>query len=392
MRSPVSVALLAAGVLGVLPSSGAAATRLAASAPAKDAARFVCAPRPAGTATPPPQPVLSPDAAARVAKAKALLEAHAMCADGQVPVLTAAAKHAAAADLARLQRTPDPGPAPGGGAIRSARGAQRPAAHARRRAPRARAARELHPSVGWYSYAIGSQEVPWQDGTFALFGQQSNEDPFIMYPQPCEHSDSQLWGRDNTPGAGSYSGEEIGWMVDQCRFGTQDLAPHLQVELHDAGVYRCHEQVCTGVPSGSGWHAATNVVQPGAVLTHNDTWHTYGIQNASGNWWYYYDGTWLGYYDPGVFSLYRNTGFTEIQAGGEVYSQQPFQSTCTDMGSFGPIRGDQGNAAMWLSVWRGFGATSQNASFTPYESDAAQYDTGFWSGGNQFRYGGGGWC
>lgn len=233
----------------------------------------------------------------------------------------------------------------------------------------------------YYSHAVGSQRLDWRQGTFALYGAQSNEKPWIDASRPREHSLSQLWGIDDTYGPTSYSTQEFGWNVDFGLYG--DLEPHLFVFHFDRGNPTCYNRC-------GGWVPYTNVIGPGSVVTHNDAFHVYVIQRYGSNWWFYYDGYWLGYLPSSAYPTYFNTGFTRMDAGGEVSSSAP--NTCTDMGNAG-LPGTIPGAAAWQYVYRVRGdGVSEWANFSPIETDPDQYRTGGWVGRYQFRYGGGGWC
>lgn len=231
----------------------------------------------------------------------------------------------------------------------------------------------------WYWYAGGFQFVPSQQSTYALFGQQSNEKPYIQYSNATEHSISQLWGIDETPG-GAGSTQELGWRVSFSSYG--DLEPHLFVYHFDGGVP-------TGY--GQGLIPYTNVVGNGSVLPHNDTFHTYGIQRSGDNWWFYYDGYWIGYLPRSAYSRYWNAGFTRVDAGGEVQSSN--SNTCGDMGSYGPIPGTSATAAMWRQLYRIRGDSNASVflNLAANQPDPSQYSLGFFTG-SSFRYGGGGYC
>lgn len=335
---------------------------------------YSCATPDRDIATPPPQPELPLTAERIVARQKPLLTANPDCPVGTVvaPKVMAARKGSpvlAQGSEAASGATGVTGPK---GAV--TRGGTGGRATARRARPRA-----VFQYGYWYWYAIGSQGLAWQQGTNGLWAYQSNEKPYIQYTNAQEHSISQLWGIDQTPG-GAGSTQELGWIVDFRMFN--DLEPHLFVYHFDGGAP-------TGY--GAGFVSETNVVGPGSVLTHNDNLHIYGIQRYGTDWWFYYDGIWLGRLPQSAYTRYWNAGFTRIDAGGELASSNP--NTCGDMGSYGPIPGGAYNAAMWQQVWRQRGDTgnTEYAAFAPYAPDPAQYSLGFFTG-SSFRYGGGGYC
>lgn len=235
----------------------------------------------------------------------------------------------------------------------------------------------------WYSYAIGTQWLPWQQQTYALFASQTNEKPFVQWNTP-DHSISQLWGVDYSPN-GRYSTQELGWTVDQ---GFGDREPHLFIFHFDDGVPMGYADGS----GGGGWVPYTNVIGPGSVVTHNDTYHTYGIQRSGSNWWFYYDGYWLGYIPRSAYPRYFNWGFSRIDAGGEVAANTPY--TCTDMGAYPAVSGTDPYSSAWypwISRARGDTGAGELASMSAYMSDPGQYQMSQFTG-SSFRYGGGGWC
>lgn len=351
---------------------------------ARDGAKkaYSCGAPKKNRAKPPPAPVLTPQAQEVVDEQKPKLAANPDCPEGTVvePVTfpgpkgspTLAEKKSGSAGL----QTGTSGPQ--SGAI--AQNQLKSASPQRRTSKRSRAQlRRVFQFDNWYWYTVGSQPLPWQQANFALHGLQSNEKPYIQYSNEREHSLSQLWGMDLTPG-GVGSTQELGWMVDWRMFG--DLEPHLFVYHFDAGV-----------PTGysEGFIAYTNVIGPGSVVTHNDNFHAYGIQREGSNWWFYYDGYWLGYLPQSAYPRYWNSGFTRIDAGGEMASTNPF--TCGDIGSYGPIPGGNPTAAMWQQIYRTRldNGGSEWAALNPIADDPGQYSLGFFAG-SSFRYGGGGYC
>jgi hypothetical protein len=142
------------------------------------------------------------------------------------------------------------------------------------------------------------------------------------------------------------------------------------------------------------WVQSSTVVYPNAVLTHNDTWHTYGVHLYGSNWWFYYDGQWVGYIPSRAWTRSFPVSVWTGEAGGEVAT--PEYETCTDMGWNGRY-GSNPEAAMFLEVWYEGnlgGGYSKHDSLYSYNSDP-QYTTGNWYQGLpgwQFRYGGPGWC
>lgn len=338
------------------------------------------APTAKNRATPPPLPTLSPQEKQVVDEQKPQLAANPDCPEGTVvaPITFPGSKGSPTLPTNADGNAPQTGATgPGGSAI--ARSKLRAANPQRRTNKRSRARlRRVFQFDNWYWYTTGSQYLPWQQGTYALSGLQSNEKPYIQYSNEREHSLSQLWGIDQTPG-GVGSTQEFGWMVDFRMFG--DLEPHLFVYHFDGGEPTGYSQDFVSV---------TNVIGPGSIVTHNDNFHNYRIQRDGTNWWFYYDGYWLGYLPQSAYPRYWNSGFTRIDAGGEMASSNGY--TCGDIGTNPPLPGGDPNAAMWQQLFRtrGDNGVSEWAALNPYAPDP-QYVLGFFTG-TSFRYGGTGYC
>jgi hypothetical protein len=130
------------------------------------------------------------------------------------------------------------------------------------------------------------------------------------------------------------------------------------------------------------------------VLSHNDVFHVYGARLDGNNWWIYYDGAWVGYIPNAAWQWHFPWVVDEIMAGGEV--QTPGFYTCADMGYAG-LSGNHPWAAMFNATWYEYANTTKASSawLGGWASDPGNYVTGNWYAGhpgNQFRYGGNGWC
>lgn len=215
--------------------------------------------------------------------------------------------------------------------------------------------------------------------------QQSNEQPYVDYTQGVTgaHSLGQLWAIDRH-GESCMSDVEIGWTVSKGQYG--DVEPHLFIFAWDCGVGLGYVGQ-QSVP----WVQYSSVIAPNSVVSHDDTWHTYGVDLYEGNWWFYYDGQWVGYIPSSAWTRFFPSMVEEGEAGGEVSG--PEYATCTGMGNEGRY-GTSRDAAMFKKVWYDYGSRSASAGLNSYSSDA-QYTTGGWypgQPGSQFRYGGPGSC
>src|SRR4029078_276041 len=86
----------------------------------------------------------------------------------------------------------------------------------------------------------------------------------------------------------------------------------------------------------------------GMVVTHNDKFHVYGARMDGNNWWFYYDGQWVGYIPHNAWS-YLFPNYLDYSAyGGEVATAEKY--TCADMGYNG-LFGSNPEAAMFGDTW-----------------------------------------
>lgn len=307
---------------------------------------------------------------------------HPLCPSGEVPYSTAPPLTASAT----FKIAP-----PGVAAAAPHRGTKglRPE---RRRSTRLKRAREARSNIGgyWYSWALGEQAYIGGENVNGLWVRQSNEQPYIDYTkgqsQWPAHSLAQLWAIENGHQS-CFSDVETGWIESYGLEG--DVQPHLFIYAFDCGVGLGYVGK-SSIP----WVQSSNVVFPNSIVTHNDTWHTYGVHLYGSNWWLYYDGQWVGYIPPSAWTRRFPVSLWNGEAGGEV--ETPEQITCTDMGWNGRY-GSNPEAAMFKEVWYesiNNGGEGKWAKLRPWNSDA-QYTTGNWYQGIpgwQFRYGGPGWC
>jgi hypothetical protein len=239
----------------------------------------------------------------------------------------------------------------------------------------------------WYSWAGGRQYFSKAQNVNGWFAAQTNEQPYIDYTESLAgaHSLGQLWAIGEN-GAGCSSTAEIGWSESAGQF--KDVNPHLFIYAFDCGVGLGYVG-SSSIP----WVQSSAVVFPNATLTHNDKFHVYGARMDGNNWWFYYDGHWVGYIPHEAWTKYFPAYITRGDVGGEVAT--PNYSTCSDMGYQGRYGWD-GGAAMFGETWYEYNwnTASSYASLFSFASDPAQYVTGFWGGTplHQFRYGGPGWC
>jgi Neprosin len=343
---------------------------------------FTCHPRQADIASPPPFAPPAPGTAAGADVAPPPL-----CPPGEVPI----------------SRTRDAakGPPPGLALSAAAKATYRKrygvraAAAALRRSGRARSRRRARAAMEgqfgfFYGYGAGSARFPWQEGTNAWFGTQTNETPLIDHADLGAHSLSQLWGIDDTPGPTLYSDVEEGWNIDYNLY--RDYHAHLFTFMFDYGNPGCYnvDTVFCG-PGQRGYFVQSSTSAfPGMLVQSSDgSVHTYGVQQVSGNWWVYYDGQWLGYYPPSSYPSYHNSGFLRVDAGGEVESRTS-SAACSDMGN-GRFPSTHASAH-WGSVWRQFNGTATDyVHLSPTDADSSAWNSAFYNTTGGFLYGGSGY-
>jgi Neprosin len=349
---------------------------------------YECAPKYPNAADPPPQPDLPPEVEAEMQRAIASEEFEPLCPAGEVPQPTKT-------KAPRKLNPPLGGQAKAGkvptGKVR-VRAAQPSRVRPERKrnhhpGQRASISRENHGTSYWYSYAGGRQYVNVSKGVNGLFVQQTNEQPYIptWENEAGAHSLGQLWAIYE-PGPGCNSTAETGWSESEGQF--EDFNPHLFIAAFDCGHFRGY--ACKAC---SNWVQSSSVAFPNMTVSHNDTFHVYGARMDGNNWWFYYDGQWVGYIPHSVWVYTFPYALNRLEAGGEVATPEYY--TCADMG-YGALFGSHPWAAMFSSVWYEYNYNTQSASaYMPYrlDSDKEAYSSGNWStSNNQFRYGGPGWC
>ncbi len=254
--------------------------------------------------------------------------------------------------------------------------------------PTAKASRWWDNSQGvWYSWAGGEQGLLVKQKFNGLWMSMTNEQPYIPYGESLEgsHSLAQMWG--TRAYGGCESTVETGWTESAGQFNG-NYEPHLFISAWDCGQFLGY----TGEP-GVAWVQSSAVIQPGSVLTHNDKFHIYGARMDGNNWWFYYDGQWVGYIPHSAWTYLYPSYLSRAEVGGEVATTA--QWTCADMGYAG-LFGTNPGAAMFGDVWYeyNYNTQSQSANMGSFASDPGAYVTGQWAANpaHAFRYGGPGWC
>jgi hypothetical protein len=324
-------------------------------------------------AEPPPPPELPPNIAAALPEAVASDEFKPVCPAGEVPEPTRA-------NPSQKTLLPAPEKEDKGETARLSR-----VRGGRHHGGKAASTSRTWIGASWYSWAFGRQEFKASKGVTGLFAVQTNEQPYIDPGESLSgaHSLAQVWAaNESSPGCNSTA--ETGWSESAGQFG--DNNPHLFIFGFDCGVSLGYASVGSG-----NWVQSSSVVFPNSTVTHNDVFHVYGTHLAGNNWWFYYDGQWVGYIPQAAWKYHFPWTLKLITAGGEVAT--PNYSTCTDMG-YGGLYGSHPWAAMFREVWYEYDNSTKGQVASMYAGgyDPSYYATGNWSGGNQFRYGGPGWC
>jgi Neprosin len=193
-----------------------------------------------------------------------------------------------------------------------------------------------------YSWALAYQDFPRGAHVTGLWVLQQNEQPTIdaAHGTASGHSLGQLWAIDRHSPA-CMSSVEIGWAVSPEQYG--DLQPHLFVYAWDCGVglgYVGQSQVP--------WVQISDAIAPNAVLGHGPALHMYGTELRGGDWWFGYDGRWLGYTPSSAWTRRFPSAITEAEVGGEV--AVPGYGACTTMGNEGRYGADS-RAALVSGAW-----------------------------------------
>jgi hypothetical protein len=236
-----------------------------------------------------------------------------------------------------------------------------------------------------YSWAVGYQNYAKSRHVTGFWVLQQNAQPYIDYTHEAasSHSLGQLWAIDRH-GPSCVSDVEIGWTVSKEQYG--DLQPHLFIYAWDCSVGLGYVGQ-SSIP----WVQYSSKIAPNSVLSPDRALHVYGVNLFRGNWWFYYDGEWIGYIPSSAWTHFFPSTIKEGEAGGEVTTSK--YRTCTAMGNEGRY-GTNRRAALIGHVWYAHHGTKTSAKLISYNSDR-KYTTGSWSHGQpgpRFRYGGPGWC
>jgi hypothetical protein len=249
-----------------------------------------------------------------------------------------------------------------------------------------------------YSWAVGYQNYSRRQHVTGLWATMQNERPSVddAGGAGSAHSLGQLWAIEYR--GSCMSDVEMGWTVSPGQYG--DAEPHLFVYAWDCGVGLGYVSQ-SSIP----WVQYSGTIAPNATLRPGGELHLYGAALRGGNWWFSYDGQWLGYIPASAWTRMFPAAIGEALVGGEVVTAE--SEPCTAMGNEG-LFGASSGAALVADVRyqqraggrrRGGaesrpGAVETEAELSGYESDPS-YTTGGWSRGHRgsrFRYGGPGRC
>jgi hypothetical protein len=236
-----------------------------------------------------------------------------------------------------------------------------------------------------YSWATGYQNFSRRRHVTGLWALQQNAQPSVDDPDWTSeaHSLGQLWAIARR-GPYCTSDVEMGWTVAQGQYG--DTQPHLFIYAWDCGVGLGYAGQ-SPIP----WVQRSDSIAPNAALKSGPALHLYGTELKGGNWWFNYDGQWVGYIPRSAWTRLFPTTIQEGEVGGEVATPEP--ETCTTMGNEG-LYGTNRRAALVAYAWYKHGRVATPAKLYRYSTDP-QYTTGGWrhgGSGPRFRYGGPGWC
>jgi tripartite motif-containing protein 71 len=337
-------------------------------------AAYECMPGPAHPATPPPLPT----AVAKQAKTEPAVRP--LCTDGEVPAIVSSAPQSVNQINSELKVLPTETPVESlEPSIGSGTGVK----------PLNSSGCPLYSNGAYYCHVVEAQESV--SGGKGLWGWQSQQAPLVDPTELYAHSISQLWAIDRTTG----SDVEFGWTVDPGLFPTDDsTSPHLFVFWFDGGYAGEYDPPYEpNNPEGTKWIPYSEATEaPGEPVTSTGEFHEYGVtKDEHGNWWFYHDGNWLGYFPAHDWTHAPFTSYTGGETGGEVEEKDTSQ-ICSQMGN-GEV-GTSGTAAMWREAWKeteGAGDTYLVPTGYGDEEGAPVYTYGnLDSEIGQFRYGGNG--
>ena len=113
---------------------------------------------------------------------------------------------------------------------------------------------------------------------------------------------------------------EIGWHVDALVNG--DVQPRLFVFHWVNGTPTCY--------NGCGWVQVSPTIKPGMRVTAGET-ATYAIKLEGGDWRYYYNGEYFGYFPGSLWTAPAYTAVGYTQWFGEIAAETP--GSCSEMGN-----------------------------------------------------------
>jgi hypothetical protein len=207
------------------------------------------------------------------------------------------------------------------------------------------------PSVSGHEYAKG---MLWEDNA----GGQAyiyNVNPYVELDS--EASIMQLWVVGG-PGTASQETIEAGWIESPSAYTWGKDYPHLFL-FASKGDYSSYQW-----DNGSWFVQTDGSVNLGGKLTLSSTpgGSQYSTKyfifkdgaSSTGDWWFYYDGVWVGYYPYTEFSSSGlRYGAEVFDMGGEIVNDEPSgRHTKTDMGSgYQPTSGFGYAAYMRIIRW-----------------------------------------
>ena len=161
---------------------------------------------------------------------------------------------------------------------------------------------------------------------------------------------------------------ELGWTIDRSLNG--NVLPHLFVFHWVNNVGTCY--------NGCGFVSVSSSTFPGEVLTAG-TSGSFAIEHWQGNWWFYYNGTWFGYFPDSLWNG-QFTAPTSVQAFGEVSASS--SRPCTQMGN-GLFAEDPNSASISVDMV----SPSNSDAFYDWATSYSLYSV-VTTGTNSIRYGG----
>ncbi len=253
-------------------------------------------------------------------------------------------------------------------------------------------------TYAYYCHQIEEESLNWEQKNFGLYAELSVDDPPMESDtyDSGEHSLTQLWGIDR----GGPSDEEFGYGAVPNVFG--DYYSHLFVSYMDGGTYPYPFNPPAPYwkgESGSPYAPGNIVSEPGQQTMATFEIERYGNGAGGFNWWFYINGYWMGYFPESDWHHYFNTGFTEVQAGGEVAATSTSEP-CIWMGN--GAKGQESGAAIVTNAGRIYGTESAGHAADLYPDLYVEqgYEPGGYVAYNEgntvpstgtVRYGGVGW-